>query len=316
VDAATGSVAVVASANGVVGIPTAMDILCTGGSALDAVEQAARVVEDNADDHTVGYGGYPNVNGDVELDASIMDGSTRLAGAVGALSGYRHPISVARLVMETFPHVLIVGAGAAAFAEEMGMHSENLLTDEARRTWQEGIDGTLDPAAPVAEWLGRVRRLGLDENHLGGTVNFIAKDQQGHLAVAVSTSGTAWKYPGRLGDSPIIGAGNYADDLVGAAACTGWGELSIRASTARMVVEGLRRGDGLEESLVEAIRDLGRLGGVESGAIVMQIVAISKSGELCGASSRSGSEYAYQTGDMAGPALRRSTWVDLTSGRT
>src|SRR5689334_2921775 len=122
---------VVTSANGVIGLPAAVEILRAGGTALDAVEAATRLVEANPDDHTVGYGGYPNLLGEVELDASIMDGRTLRAGAVGALKGYRHPISVARKVMAELPHVLLVGEGAARFAAEMGFEAEDLLTEPA-----------------------------------------------------------------------------------------------------------------------------------------------------------------------------------------
>src|SRR6476661_7052029 len=134
---------IIGSVNGAIGLPAAWAILEAGGSALDAVEAATRVVEDNPEDHTVGYGGYPNLLGQVELDASIMDGTTLRAGAVGALRGYRHPISVARRVMEELPHVLLVGEGAARFADELGMPCEQLLTPETERAWRAGIDGRL-----------------------------------------------------------------------------------------------------------------------------------------------------------------------------
>src|SRR5205814_9896615 len=121
----------IASSNGDIGLPIAWNILRPGGSAIDAVEAATRIVEDNPADHSVGYGGYPNLLGEVELDASIMDGTTLRAGAVGALRGYRHPISVARRVMDELPHVMLAGEGAARFAAELGMQREDLLTDEA-----------------------------------------------------------------------------------------------------------------------------------------------------------------------------------------
>jgi len=304
---------VVASANGAVGIPAAMAILRDGGSALDAVEAGVVVVEDNPDDHTVGYGGYPNVLGEVELDASIMEGSTRRAGAVGALHGYRHAITVARRVMETLPHVLVVGDGAARVAEGMGMPKEDLLTEDARRTWRQGLEGTLDPGAPIAEWLTRVGRLAKDPEHVAGTVNVIAQDRDGRLAVAVSTSGAAWKYPGRLGDSPVIGAGNYADDRYGAAACTGWGELSIRAGTARQVVEGLRRGLAVEAACREALRELRLLGGVSPGGILMHVVAVDRAGRHCAATTRPGWSYAHQTAAMDAPVTAPRLVVDVAA---
>src|SRR4051812_21624149 len=138
-----GHMIVVASTNGSVGIGAAMEILRAGGTALDAVEAAARLVEANPEDHSVGYGGYPNLLGEVELDASIMDGRTLAAGAVGALKGYRHPISVARRVMQELPHVMLVGAGAAQFAREIGMQEENLLTPAAEEVYRQGLAGRL-----------------------------------------------------------------------------------------------------------------------------------------------------------------------------
>ncbi|HUY96266.1 MAG TPA: N(4)-(beta-N-acetylglucosaminyl)-L-asparaginase [Verrucomicrobiae bacterium] len=302
---------VVASANGAVGIPAAMAVLATGGSAVDAVEAAVRLVEDNPEDHTVGYSGYPNVLGEVELDASIMEGTTRRAGAVGALHGYRHAITVARHVMEALPHVLVVGDGAARLAEHMGMTREDLLTEEARRIWREGLEGTLDPTTPMAEWLHRIGRLATDPEHVAGTVNVIAQDGQGRLAVAVSTSGAAWKYPGRLGDSPVIGAGNYADDRYGAAACTGWGELAIRAGTARQVVEGLRRGLSVEEACVEALRELRLLGGVTPSEVLMHVVAVDPEGRHCAATTRNGWQYALWTDSMEAPRTANRLHVGL-----
>ncbi len=303
---------VVASANGGVGIPQAMAILRAGGSALDAVEAAVRVVEDNPDDHTVGYGGYPNVLGEVELDASVMEGTTRRAGAVGALRGYRHPVSVARRVMEALPHVLVVGDGAARVAAEMGMVQEELLTEPARATWRAGLEGTLDPSAPIAEWLPRMGRLATDPEHVSGTVNVIAQDQDGHLAVAVSTSGAAWKFPGRLGDSPVIGAGNYADDRYGAAACTGWGELSIRAGTAREVVEGLRRGLAVEAACTAALQELAGLGDIRPADVLMHVVAVDRGGRHCAATTRRGWQYVHQTDAMDAPCTGSRLVVELT----
>jgi beta-aspartyl-peptidase (threonine type) len=306
---------IIASSNGDVGIAVAWNILQSGGTALDAVEAATRLVEANPADHSVGYGGYPNLLGEVELDASIMDGSTLRAGAVGALKGYRHPISVARRVMEELPHVMLAGEGAARFAAEIGMAREDLLTPEAADTWREGIAGRLPEAfrdaqgTIIADLLGRATHLATDPERVAGTVNFIAQDRAGHIASAVSTSGWAWKYPGRLGDSPIVGAGNYADDRYGAAACTGWGELAIRAGTARSVVLYLKHGYTLEDACREAFRDLSVLD-ANTAQIQMSMVTLDRHGGHCAVTTLAGRTYIYQADGMAEHAVLPRIVVD------
>ncbi|HEX9373106.1 MAG TPA: N(4)-(beta-N-acetylglucosaminyl)-L-asparaginase [Roseiflexaceae bacterium] len=309
---------VIASANGDVGLPAAWAILQAGGSALDAVEAATRLVEDNPADHSVGYSGYPNLIGQVELDASIMDGATLRAGAVGALRSYRHPISVARRVMEELPHVLLAGEGAARFAAEIGMAREDLLTLDAAHAWRDGIEGRLPEAyrdahgAIAADLLRRATHLATDPERVAGTVNVIAQDCAGRIASAVSTSGWAWKYPGRLGDSPLIGAGNYADDRYGAAACTGWGELAIRAGTTRSVVLYLKHGYSLVDACREAFRDLAALG-MPPDQCLMSMVALDRHGNHCAVTTAPGRTYVYQAGGMAEPALLPRTVVDVTA---
>lgn len=292
---------IIGSSNGSVGIATGWSILQTGGSALDAVEAATRLVEDNPHDHSVGYGGYPNLLGEVELDASIMDGTTLRAGAVGALKGYRYAISVARRVMEDLPHVILVGEGAMRFAAEIGMQRENLLTEHAEKAWRAGLEGRAmidwqGVSELVAALLRRSATLTTDPEHVTGTVNFIAQDRQGRIASAVSTSGWAWKYPGRLGDSPIIGGGNYADDRYGAAACTGWGEAAIRAATARSVVLYLKAGYPLEEACREAFRDLAPI--LRGTPNVMSLVAIDRHGNHCAMTTAEERTYVYQADGM------------------
>ena len=236
------------------GLPLGMDILRRGGSALDAVEATIRKCEDNLDDVFLGTGGLPNAQGIVELDASIMVGSTRAFGAVGAIKNYPNPISIARRVMEVLPqHCLLVGEGAELFAREQGFETAELLTDASRRRYREGLKPSpmsLEGENTVAQEgdelyrltaLDLVERLGPPEG-MYGTVNIIALDKYGELVTGVSTSGYPWKYPGRVGDSSIPGCGNYADSRYGAAACTGRGELSMRVGGARTVVEGLKAG--------------------------------------------------------------------------
>jgi len=278
---------VVASENGSYGLPAAWKILQAGGSALDAVEAGARAVEDNPDDHTVGYAGHPNIDGVVELDASIMDGSTRRAGAVGGLQGYRHAITVARAVMERTPHVLITGDGAARLAADIGETQESLLTDDERARWAAEVGGS------KADLLAQVRQLTRDPREGAGTVDFLAIDRDGNLASAVSTSGWAFKHPGRLGDTPVIGAGNYCDNRYGAAACTGWGELAIRASTAHTAVTAMARGASPAEAAASALSDLYDL--PTDGVLpLMHIVVLSPAGAHAAATTMTGARYAWQ----------------------
>ena len=218
---------VVASSNGRIGIQQAMAVLRGGGSALDAVVTCIQPVEANPEDHSVGYSGLPNLLGEVELDASLTDGRTLATGAVGTLRGYQDAIVLARRVMEELPHVLITGDGARRLAEEVGLSPVELLTPAAEAVWRGRLppDGRAETAylAKVRELVGQLSRDPELPDDVHGTVNVIARDQAGNLACGVSTSGWAWKYPGRLGDSPIVGAGNYSDNRWGAAVCTGLG---------------------------------------------------------------------------------------------
>ena len=286
---------VVASANGRIGIDAAREVLEQGGSALDAVEAGIREVEASPQCHTVGYSGYPNILGEVELDASIMDGAKLTSGAVGALQNYKHPISIARQVMTHLPHVFLVGDGAARFAREMGFEPENLLTPEAREVWAQRLQRDfpeldLENIAQVQD-LWRKVIIATDPERAGGTVNFLAQDQDGNIAGGVSTSGWAWKYPGRLGDSPVIGAGLYADNRYGAAACTGMGEMAIQASTARSLVLYMKMGMSLEEAGREAMADLDSLGSPFLGR--MNFVLMDAEGNVGGFSTAAGTSYVY-----------------------
>ena len=300
---------IIASSNGAIGIHEAMQKLKIGGSALDAVEFGIRAVEANPEEHSVGYNGYPNILGELELDASIMDGRTLNSGAVALMRGFPYAISVARQVLEReLPHVLLAGAGAERFAREIGAEQwDEMLTDEIRAVWRERLAATgasqlaarpstdrpdLTDEAPLLDWVS----LATDPERVGGTVNFIAIDSNGDIASGVSTSGWAWKYPGRIGDSPIIGAGNYADNRYGACACTGMGEMAINASTARSLVLYLKSGMALADAAPEAMRDLRDLDSDYIGG--MNLIALDRNGEHIGMSSRPGSGYIFQTADL------------------
>ncbi|HEU5327082.1 MAG: N(4)-(beta-N-acetylglucosaminyl)-L-asparaginase [Thermomicrobiales bacterium] len=290
---------VVASTNGKVGIRRAVEVLRRGGSALDAVVAGIEPVESNPEDHSVGYSGLPNMLGEIELDASIMDGKTLAAGSVGALRGYEHPIAVARKVMEELPHVMIVGAGAERFAREMGFPECDLRTPEAMAIWRRRLEDQAQVNPSMVKYMERmaeVVKIAADPEKPNETVNFIAQDRDGNIACGVSTSGWSWKYPGRLGDSPIIGAGNYADNRYGAAACTGRGEMAIRAGTARGVVLYLKMGLALDAALREAMDDLH--GMVDPYAGSMNIVALDKDGTPQAASNEQGKTFIFMRDDM------------------
>ena len=244
-------------------------LLANGASAIDAVEASTRLVESNPGDTSVGYGGIPNLLGVQEMDASLMCGRTRASGAVGALKGFVHPISVARKVLEEAPHVLLVAQGAENFARAMGCEEGELSTEESRRVYaafvadafeHEGIDESQAWVVEYArsqnlrDWYTRL------DDELHGTVNILAVDDAGNIASAVSTSGTALKFPGRLGDSPIIGAGNYCDNRYGAAGCTGRGELAIRNATARTIIHSLELGLSITQAATRAMQDIHELG--------------------------------------------------------
>ncbi len=291
---------VIASANGQVGITEAMRVLKNGGSAVDAVEAGIRPVESNPDDHTVGYSGLPNLLGEVEVDASVMDGRTLQAGAVGALKNCEHAISLARKVMDELPHVLLVGGGAERFAREMGFPEKDLLTAEAEKVWREFFEhkapSVYKERTNYLDSLKKFARLAADPERPNETVNFIAMDAQGNLAAGVSTSGWAWKYPGRLGDSPVIGAGNYADNRYGAAACTGRGEMAMRLCTAHSVVMYLKMGMSVTDAGTHAIKDLAYLVDPYFGRV--SIVAMDAKGNHAGFSNAPDTTYVSLTDTM------------------
>jgi beta-aspartyl-peptidase (threonine type) len=244
---------------GTVGVTATVRMLAEGAAALDAIEAGIRLIEADPTVRTVGRGGWPNLLGDVELDACLMDGTTLRTGAVGALKGFLHPVSVAREIMRRLPHELLVGDGAARFAHEIGATTANNLIEDSRRVWQAWFDRTLTPAQKQA-WpdipLAELCRHAIDPETGRDTTVFLAQDAGNNICSGTSTSGWGWKYPGRLGDSPIIGAGSYADTRYGAAACTGAGEMTIRCCTARSVVLYMKRGATVADAVLEAVEDM------------------------------------------------------------
>lgn len=217
----------------------AMEVINKGGSALDAVEAGARVPEADEQDTSVGYGGFPDRDGAVTLDACIMDHLGN-SGAVCYLEGIKHPISVARKVMEETPHVLLCGQGAYEFARSQGFPKEELLTEKARKAW--------------LEWAKKKEYKPVVNIERHDTIGILAIDKQGNISGACTTSGMAFKMKGRVGDSPIIGAGLFVDNEVGGAAATGQGELMIQTLGCFLVVELMRQGKSPQEACEEAVK--------------------------------------------------------------
>lgn len=217
----------------------AMQRMLNGGSALDAVEAGARIPEDDPEDHSVGYGGYPDRDGNVTLDACIMDHLGN-AGSVTFLQHIRHPVSVARLVMEKTPHVMLSGEGALQFALENGFKKENLLTEKAKKAWQQWKkENNYEPKT------GK-------NNH--DTIGILAIDKNGNISGACTTSGRAFKMHGRVGDSPVIGAGMFVDNEIGGACATGLGEYVLKTLGSFLIVELMRYGLTPQEACKEAVR--------------------------------------------------------------
>ncbi len=240
---------VLASANGIRGVARAYDLIQQGVDTLDAVVEAVKIQELDPEDSSVGYGGLPNAEGVVQLDASCMHGPTKRAGAVAALEGIKTPSEVAKLVLRYTNHILLVAEGAQRFAVSFGFQVENLLTERSRQAW--------------LRWRAN---LNPNDNYLDvpegeafptpptGTITCCAVNARGDISSVTTTCGLAWKIPGRVGDSPIIGAGQYTDNDVGAAGSTGRGESTMKICGAFLTVEGMRRGLAPTDACLETLR--------------------------------------------------------------
>jgi len=289
---------VISSKNGLRATEKAMEIIKAGGDTLDAVIAGVNIVEEDPNDMTVGYGGLPNERGVVELDACVMHGPTYRAGAVAALQGIKTPSKVAKLVMERTKHLLLVGAGALEFAKAYGFKEEDLLTDAARERWLQWRANL----SHEDNWLNDdQRQQGLDRPT--GTITCCALNTKGELSGVTTTSGLAFKLPGRVGDSPIIGAGLYVDNEVGACGSTGYGEAVILSSGTRMVVENMRHGMNPEAAILEVLERICKrtvekrlLHSPGKPKFEVNLYAINKAGEYASAAIYKGGTYAVHNG--------------------
>jgi N4-(beta-N-acetylglucosaminyl)-L-asparaginase len=301
---------VIASANGLRACARAMEMLAAGRDTLEAVVSGVSLIEEDPEDNSVGYGGLPNEEGVVELDASVMHGPTRRGGAVAALRNIKTPSQVARLIMEQTDHVMLVGEGALRFAKAFGFEEANLLTDKSRLAWLVWKKSLRDAAghsnwgpglaAPPAAPLAHLKRSfpGIDEQTLAwawdvaaapptGTINCLALNSKGEMSGVTTTSGLAWKIPGRVGDSPILGAGLWVDQDVGAAGSTGRGEENIRVAGAHTIVENMRHGMPAKEACLDALQRVARNFDNDRARLLqfdLSFYALRKDGACAGAS--------------------------------
>ena len=264
---------IISSANGVHALDKGMDILKKGGDTLDAVVAAVTVVEDDPNDDSVGYGGLPNEEGEVELDASVMHGPTHRAGSVASVRRIKSVSRLAKTVMERTNHVMIVGDGARRFAVAEGFEEMNLLTEHSRKiwlAWKASSSFNWRPGIDSPEWKQHVSAIfGGDQEQIAyaehviahprtGTIPCMAVDAKGDVSATTTTSGLSWKIPGRVGDSPIIGAGCCVDNEVGAAGSTGKGEENIKISGGHTIIEMMRQGKSPTDACLEAMGRVAR----------------------------------------------------------
>lgn len=329
---------VISSANGLRAVEKAWSVLEKGGDPLDAVISGVNIVEDDPDDVTVGYGGIPNEEGVVQLDASVMDGRTMKAGAVGALEGVKNPSTVARLVMERTNRVFLVGPGALKFAKAHGFKEENLLTERSRKIWlywKEKLSdkddwiprGDEEEKDPDIRWY--IERFGVEDFRPNGTINCNAVTAGGDLVGTTTTCGLFFKVPGRLGDSPVIGAGLYVDGDVGACGSTGWGEGNLRSCGSHAVVELMRQGKSPEQAslaTLERIVNMARENRDKAGrpSFGLNFYAVNKKGEYGSASvwsasrGRSGQHYParFAVADASGARLVEAAYLFKRESRS
>jgi N4-(beta-N-acetylglucosaminyl)-L-asparaginase len=299
-----GPMRVVASGNGLRATEKAMKLLTSKQDPLDAVIAGVNIVEEDPNDRSVGYGGLPNEEGVVELDSSVMHGPTHNGGAVASLRNIKTPSKVAQIVMERTDHALLVGKGALKFAKAHGFEEENLLTDRARAIWLRRKEMLSERDFWFPPEPEKTEQDFASFYEFYGTINCCAVDSAGNLAGVTTTSGFFFKIPGRVGDSPIIGAGLYVDNDIGAAGSTGRGEANILNCGSFQVVNFMGMGHSPEEACLKALeqiadkaKHLPRLVNDDGHPrFGLTFYAINKKGEYGGASMWSGARYAVHDG--------------------
>jgi L-asparaginase len=302
----------IANAEGWAGVPTTVDLLKTGADSLTALVAGISKVEAEPKVRSVGYGGWPNMLGVMECDAAVMDGNTREVGAVGAVP---NTIPVARLaheVMKRLPHVMLTGDGARRFATETGFAVDDVLLEDSKRVWWERLEKEMSPeqaaAFPNTPLVPLLKTI-TDPERVRDTTVYLASDRGRGIHAATSTSGWAWKYPGRLGDSPIPGAGYYADSRYGAAACTHTGEMTMRASTSRTIVLAMKLGYSLADAVKLATDELDELTGGFLGGVVIHAVDAHGNHQVTNFRCQGEIRYWLWEGSMPEPELRDATTV-------
>jgi len=299
----------ISSANGLAAVSKAMEMINSGSDALDAVIAGVNIVEDDPNDTSVGYGGLPNEEGVVELDAAVMHGPTHRAGAVASLRNIKNPSRVARLVMDRTDHVLLVGEGALKFARAHGFKEEDLLTDASRAEWlkwKETLSTSDDWLPPHTEKDSGIGSLFEPFYRNTGTIHCSAVDQKGNISCVTTTSGLAYKIPGRVGDSPIIGAGLYVDNEVGAAGSTGRGEANLVNCSCVMIVEFMRQGKTPEQACLDTCKrivDHNKMRRLQDASgrpnFDVKFYAVNKKGEFGSAAIMSGASFVVHDGSEA-----------------